>query len=85
MTEPSIPSTPDKSGEPATASPATRTTGPYTIWATYTTFRKSGFPVMGTMGSYTDAVVVMRAETFKRLVAENPCLAAALFNVGTEE
>lgn len=58
---------------------------PYTIWSTVTTFRKTGFPVMGTLGSYSGNVVVMALETFKRLVAEHPSLATAEFRVGTEE
>ena len=58
---------------------------PYTIWAMPTTFRKSGSPIMGTIGASVRHVVVMEAETFKRLVAENPNLATAEFRVGTFE
>lgn len=55
---------------------------PLTIWAVTTTFRKNGSPVMGTMGTRAERVVVMTADTFERMIAENPCLATAQFRVG---
>jgi hypothetical protein len=58
---------------------------PYTIWALPAAFKKSGFPSMGSFGATVRNVVIMDAETFKRLVAEHPSLATAEFRVGTEE
>jgi hypothetical protein len=40
---------------------------------------------MGSFGATVRNVVIMDAETFKRLVAEHPSLATAEFRVGTEE
>jgi hypothetical protein len=57
---------------------------PYTIWSVETTFRKDGTPVMGTMGASWKSVIVMDAETFKRLCKE-PGLAHVQWRVGTYE
>ncbi|HET8777959.1 MAG TPA: hypothetical protein VFN76_09900 [Candidatus Limnocylindria bacterium] len=58
---------------------------PYTMWSMAAPFRKNGTPVVGTMGSSIRSVVIMEAETFKRLVAENHDLETAEFRVGRVE
>ena len=55
----------------------------YRIWATHCPFRKNGSPVLGTMGSTVDGVIVMRVTTWKRLVADVPQLQTMMFEVGT--
>ena len=57
-------------------------TEPYTIWSTAMPFRKNGTPVVGTIGSEIKPVVIMDAETFKRLVKE-PGLTSVQWRVGT--
>ena len=53
----------------------------YCIWPETMPFRKNGTPVVGTMGSGFRSVVIMEAETFKRLMREHPSLATAQFEV----
>lgn len=55
---------------------------PYLVWAGTTAFHTDGAPILGTCGASAERVVVMRVETFKRLVAENRDLATAQFNIG---
>lgn len=55
---------------------------PYTLWSMHAPFDKHGVPVMGNCGRTIRAVVVMEAETMKRLIAEHPSLAAAQFKLG---
>jgi hypothetical protein len=45
-------------------------------------FRKSGSPVLGTMGSSIQPVVVMTTETWTRLCADVPQLQTTMFEVG---
>lgn len=54
----------------------------YTIWMATAPFTKHGVPVLGTMGASAQRVVVMTGDTFKRLIADNPCLATAQFRCG---
>lgn len=54
---------------------------PYRIWPTPIPFNKQGWPVVGNFGKEWRQVVVMDAETFKRLIAEHPSLATAQFEV----
>lgn len=54
---------------------------PYRIWPESMPFRRNGTPVVGNMGSSVRRVVIMDAETFKRLVSETPALATARFEV----
>lgn len=58
-------------------------TRPIRIWNMGCPFRKNGTPVMGNMGSSIRSVVVMTAEEFKRLIAENPALNTVQFEIGT--
>lgn len=57
---------------------------PLTIWVLPCPFRKDGAPVLGTMGSTVDNVVVMRTETWAQLCKEIPALGTMKFRVGTE-
>lgn len=57
---------------------------PYRIWALHCPFRKNGTPVLGTMGSTIQGVIVIQVETWRRMVREIPALAAAPFEVGEE-
>lgn len=54
----------------------------YRIWAMHCPFRKSGSPVLGTMGSSIQPVVVMTTETWTRLCADVPQLQTTMFEVG---
>ena len=54
---------------------------PYRLWPADMPFRRDGTPVVGNMGSSVRSVVIMETETFQRLVAENPGLATAQFEV----
>lgn len=56
---------------------------PYTVWSMFAPFRKDGAPVMGSFGQSVRSVVVMEAETFRRLIREHPELQTAVFRVGT--
>lgn len=58
---------------------------PYTLWALDAPFDKHGVPRMGTVGQSIRRVVVMDAETFKRLIAEHPELQKAEFRIGRYE
>jgi hypothetical protein len=62
--------------------PNTEVQEAYTIWTGFTTFRKNGSPIMGTLGSSAKQVVVMEADTFRRICREHPTLGTALFRVG---
>jgi hypothetical protein len=53
----------------------------YTIWHGFTTFRKNGTPIMGTLGASAKPVVIMESETFQRLVREHPSLATVVFRM----
>ena len=55
---------------------------PLTIWALHCPFRRDGSPVLGTMGSRIESVVVMELETWQRLCREIPELATRQFRVG---
>lgn len=55
----------------------------YRIWAAHCPFRKSGTPVLGTMGSTIRGVVVFEMETWTRLCQDVPQLQTTLFEVGT--
>jgi hypothetical protein len=68
-------------GEPLDADPRE----PYVMWTMSCPFGKNGFPVVGNFGSRVRQVVIMDAATFTRLVAENPNLATAQFNLGQYE
>ena len=57
---------------------------PYTVWATAAPFRKNGTPIVGNVGSSIESVVIMKADTFKRLVNE-PGLAQVEWRLGTFE
>lgn len=54
---------------------------PYRIWPTPIPFRKDGTPVVGNFGPTIRQVVIIEAETFKRLIAEHPSLTTARFEV----
>ncbi len=56
--------------------------GDYRVWSIDMPFRKDGAPVAGTMGSTIKRVLVIEAETFKRLIDEHPSLQTARFDVG---
>lgn len=58
---------------------------PYRIWAAHCPFRKNGTPVLGTMGSGIRTVIVIEADTWKRLCADVPQLQTTQFEVGTFE
>lgn len=69
----------------AAETPAEREKPKYRIWAAHCPFRKSGSPVLGTMGSRIEEVIVIRVETWKRLCEDVPQLQTTLFEVGTFE
>lgn len=58
---------------------------PYRCWALEAPFTKKGWPVVGTFGATTRLVVIFDVETFKRLIRENPALAAVQFEMGQAE
>lgn len=58
---------------------------PYRCWALEAPFTKTGWPVVGTFGATSRQVVIFDAETFKRLIAENPALATVQFEIGQRE
>lgn len=53
------------------------------IWVAHCPFRRDGSPVLGTMGSSIETVVVLHSDTWKKLCEEIPALAATQFEVGT--
>ena len=53
------------------------------IWVLHCPFKKTGVPVLGTFGATIRPVVVVPLETWKRLCAEIPELAAQQFEVGS--
>lgn len=55
----------------------------YTMWVAHCPFRKNGSPVLGTMGSSEQAVVVMTTDEWRRLCADVPQLQTTQFRVGT--
>lgn len=55
---------------------------PYTMWILEAPFSKHGVPLMGNSGASIAKVIVMRSETFKRLIANYPDLNSAQFRVG---
>lgn len=58
---------------------------PYTMWSFQWPFDKHGVPVRGNSGRTIRPVVIMEADTFKRMLSEHESLGAAQFRVGTEE
>ena len=58
---------------------------PLRIWAAHCPFRKTGSPVLGTMGATVQPVVVMTMATWNRLCADVPALQTMQFEVGTFE
>jgi hypothetical protein len=69
----------------AEGAPDRESAAPVTIWVAECPFRRNGSPVLGTMGSTTDTVIVFRSAEWKRLCAAIPALATTAFNVGTYE
>jgi hypothetical protein len=57
--------------------------GEYTIWSVFAPFRKDGSPVLGSFGASVKGVILIDVETWKRMCADNPQLAATKFRVGT--
>ena len=55
---------------------------PYRMWKAWCPFNRNGFPVVGNFGSSGRTVVILDADTFSRLVRENPNLATARFELG---
>ena len=53
------------------------------IWVMHCPFRKTGSPVLGSMGSTIQPVVVMTMETWKELCARVPALQTTQFKVGS--
>jgi hypothetical protein len=60
-------------------------TKPLRIWAAHCPFRKTGSPVLGTMGSSIKPVVVMTMDTWNKLCADVPALQTMQFEEGTFE
>lgn len=58
-------------------------TEPYRIWTLDAPFDKDGVPVMGTVGRSVERVVVIRSQTFRRMIAEHPSLRTAAYEVGS--
>lgn len=67
--------------EPEPTLPAS--VAPYTMWVAHCPFRKSGSPVLGTMGSSEQPVVVMTTAEWRRLCADVPQLQTTQFRVGS--
>lgn len=65
--------------------PGSPTVRPFRIWVADCPFRRNGSPVLGTMGSSVRTIIVIEDETWRRLCAEVPQLAATHFEVGTFE
>lgn len=62
---------------------AAEQSAPYRVWSASAGFRKDGTPIIGgTFASSWQRVVVMDASTFKRLIADHPTLATAVFEMG---
>jgi hypothetical protein len=55
----------------------------FRMWVAHCPFRRDGSPVLGTMGSRIEPVVVMTTETWKRLCEQVPALQTTEFQVGT--
>jgi hypothetical protein len=68
---------PDSSRSPLAADPLIR------IWTLHCPFRKSGSPVVGTMGSSIRTVILIETDMWKRLCEEVPQLQTTQFEVGT--
>ena len=58
---------------------------PVTMWVAHCPFRKNGSPVLGTMGSRIDTVMLFTSAEWKRLCEQVPALATTQFRVGTYE
>jgi hypothetical protein len=60
---------------------------PITLWSIACPFRKTGSPVVGTMGTSIRDVVVMEADEWKRMLRLIPAdvLEKTQFNVGSYE
>lgn len=56
---------------------------PYTMWVAHCPFRRSGSPVLGTMGSSIQGVIVMTTDEWRRLCDAVPQLQTTQFRVGT--
>ena len=56
---------------------------PLRIWAMHCPFRKTGSPVLGSMGSSVQPVIVMTLETWQALCQRDPTIQTMPFEVGT--
>lgn len=56
---------------------------PLRIWAAHCPFRKTGSPVLGTMGAIIEGVIVMRMDTWEELCRRVPALQTMQFEVGS--
>ncbi len=57
----------------------------YRIWVLPCPFRKDGAPSLGTFGKTIRNVIIVPIDTWEKLCAENPALAATQFEVGGYE
>ena len=58
---------------------------PLRIWGLQCPFRKSGSPVLGTMGSQWKTVIVIEADVWRQLCERVPALQTMQFEVGSYE
>jgi hypothetical protein len=58
---------------------------PMRIWGVWCPFNKRGAPVLGTFGSTSESIVIIRAVDWANLCREIPELGTRQFEVGTYE